>query len=220
MIPAIWNYFVGYAVGTAIAVIGLYIAFILPVYPALPAGRQLGRAAGVEPRQALQVDRHRSRSSGSRSSRSSSSFPLVQGRAPVEGRLQLGVHELHDPLVRGHRPRLRRLVGRSRRRTGSRARCAWAPRRSSSGWRRRQLGEFELPTEAVRVAESSSRSMRGAPRRRPSSFRPRAPRGTPARRPFARSRSKCSARVGREVEVELRDGAPARRPTSPRGSRT
>jgi amino acid transporter len=31
MIPAIWNYFVGYAVGTAIAVIGLYIAFILPV---------------------------------------------------------------------------------------------------------------------------------------------------------------------------------------------
>ena len=32
MIPAIWNYFVGYAVGTAIAVIGLYIAFIIPVY--------------------------------------------------------------------------------------------------------------------------------------------------------------------------------------------
>jgi amino acid transporter len=32
MIPAIWNYFVGYAVGTAIAVIGLYIAFILPVW--------------------------------------------------------------------------------------------------------------------------------------------------------------------------------------------
>jgi amino acid transporter len=32
MVPAIWNYFVGYAVGTAIAVIGLYIAFILPVY--------------------------------------------------------------------------------------------------------------------------------------------------------------------------------------------
>jgi amino acid transporter len=32
MIPAVWNYFVGYAVGTAIAVIGLYIAFILPVF--------------------------------------------------------------------------------------------------------------------------------------------------------------------------------------------
>jgi amino acid transporter len=32
MIPAVWNYFIGYAVGTAIAVIGLYVAFILPVY--------------------------------------------------------------------------------------------------------------------------------------------------------------------------------------------
>src|SRR5688572_399855 len=31
MVPAIWNYLVGYAAGTAIAVIGLYIAFILPV---------------------------------------------------------------------------------------------------------------------------------------------------------------------------------------------
>ena len=32
MIPAVWNFFVGYAVGTAIAVIGLYVAFILPVW--------------------------------------------------------------------------------------------------------------------------------------------------------------------------------------------
>ena len=32
MIPAIWNYLVGYAAGTAIAVIGLYIAFVIPVY--------------------------------------------------------------------------------------------------------------------------------------------------------------------------------------------
>ncbi len=31
MIPAIWNYLVGYYVGTGIAVVGLYIAFILPV---------------------------------------------------------------------------------------------------------------------------------------------------------------------------------------------
>ena len=31
MIPAIWNYLVGYLVGTGIAVIGLYVAFILPV---------------------------------------------------------------------------------------------------------------------------------------------------------------------------------------------
>ncbi|HLM93249.1 MAG TPA: amino acid permease [Gaiellaceae bacterium] len=32
MIPSVWNYLVGYFAGTAIAVIGLYIAFILPVY--------------------------------------------------------------------------------------------------------------------------------------------------------------------------------------------
>jgi amino acid transporter len=32
MVPAIWNYFVGYAVGTAISVIGLYIAFVIPIY--------------------------------------------------------------------------------------------------------------------------------------------------------------------------------------------
>jgi amino acid transporter len=32
MVPAIWNYLVGYGVGTAIAVIGLYIALVLPVY--------------------------------------------------------------------------------------------------------------------------------------------------------------------------------------------
>jgi amino acid transporter len=38
MIPAIWNYLVGYAVGTAISVIGLYIAFILPVVLRLRLG--------------------------------------------------------------------------------------------------------------------------------------------------------------------------------------
>ena len=38
MIPAVWNYFVGYAVGTAIAVIGLYIAFVIPVYLRLRKG--------------------------------------------------------------------------------------------------------------------------------------------------------------------------------------
>lgn len=38
MVPAIWNYLVGYGVGTAIAVIGLYIAFVLPVYLRLRQG--------------------------------------------------------------------------------------------------------------------------------------------------------------------------------------
>jgi amino acid transporter len=38
MIPAVWNYLVGYGVGTAIAVIGLYIAFVIPVYLRLRKG--------------------------------------------------------------------------------------------------------------------------------------------------------------------------------------
>jgi amino acid transporter len=38
MIPAVWNYLVGYAAGTAISVIGLYIAFILPVFLRLRLG--------------------------------------------------------------------------------------------------------------------------------------------------------------------------------------
>src|SRR5918999_1007455 len=38
MIPAVWNYLVGYAAGTAISVIGLYIAFILPVILRLRLG--------------------------------------------------------------------------------------------------------------------------------------------------------------------------------------
>jgi amino acid transporter len=38
MIPAVWNYLVGYFVGTAIAVIGLYIAFVIPVYLRLRKG--------------------------------------------------------------------------------------------------------------------------------------------------------------------------------------
>ena len=42
MVPAVWNYLVGYFVGTAISVIGLYIAFMIPVLPALEEGRQLG----------------------------------------------------------------------------------------------------------------------------------------------------------------------------------
>ena len=38
MVPAYWNYLVGYLVGTGIAVIGLYVAFILPVILRLRMG--------------------------------------------------------------------------------------------------------------------------------------------------------------------------------------
>src|SRR5215831_17289102 len=45
MVPAIWNYLVGYAAGTAIAVIGLYIAFVLPVFLRLRLGDRFQRGA-------------------------------------------------------------------------------------------------------------------------------------------------------------------------------
>jgi hypothetical protein len=45
MVPAIWNYLVGYAAGTAIAVIGLYIAFVLPVVLRLRLGDRFQHGA-------------------------------------------------------------------------------------------------------------------------------------------------------------------------------
>jgi len=45
MIPTLWNAFVGYAVGTSVAVIGLYIAFVLPIILRLRAGESFERGA-------------------------------------------------------------------------------------------------------------------------------------------------------------------------------
>jgi len=45
MIPTLWNGIVGYAVGTSIAVIGLYIAFMLPIILRLRAGEKFERSA-------------------------------------------------------------------------------------------------------------------------------------------------------------------------------
>jgi amino acid transporter len=45
LIPTLWNAFVGYAVGTQIAVIGLYIAFVLPIILRLRAGESFERGA-------------------------------------------------------------------------------------------------------------------------------------------------------------------------------
>ena len=108
MIPAIWNYLVGYGVGTAIAVIGLYIAFVIPVYlrfrmhdEFVPGAWSLGRhykwidllsLAWVALITILFI------------------FPLYKAGAPVGGRLHVGADELHGAVVRGDRSRLRRLV--------------------------------------------------------------------------------------------------------------
>jgi hypothetical protein len=45
MIPTLWNGIVGYAVGTSVAVIGLYIAFMLPIILRLRAGERFERGA-------------------------------------------------------------------------------------------------------------------------------------------------------------------------------
>jgi len=45
MIPTLWNGIVGYAVGTSVAVIGLYIAFMLPIILRLRAGEAFERSA-------------------------------------------------------------------------------------------------------------------------------------------------------------------------------
>ena len=56
MLPTLWNSFIGYSSGRAIAVIGLYIAFILPVILRYRMKRRV-RARRLDARQALQVDR-------------------------------------------------------------------------------------------------------------------------------------------------------------------
>ena len=50
MMPTLCNFFIGYYVGTGIAVIGLYIAFILPVILRFRHGGRV-RARGLDARQ-------------------------------------------------------------------------------------------------------------------------------------------------------------------------
>ena len=80
MVPAIWNYLVGYAAGTAIAVIGLYIAFILPVFLRLRLGDKFEHGAWSLGKHYKWINS--SRSSGSRSSRSCSCMPLFYDGLP------------------------------------------------------------------------------------------------------------------------------------------
>ena len=46
VLPALWNS-TAYAAATAIAVIGLYVAYVMPVYPAVARSRLRGRARGI-----------------------------------------------------------------------------------------------------------------------------------------------------------------------------
>ena len=70
MLPTLYNFFIGYYVGTGIAVIGLYIAFILPVI--LRYRMKDAFEPGAWSSGSTTDGSTRSRSCGSSSSRSSS----------------------------------------------------------------------------------------------------------------------------------------------------
>jgi hypothetical protein len=184
MIPAVWNYFVGYAVGHRDRGDGLYIAFVIPVYLRWRKGDSWD-----EPRRGASA----STTSGSTRSRSLGRLitiifliPLYKvglpGRTASTGRFTnytilwfagigsssaaggaLGEHWFKGPVRMGTEEELERME-------------------------EEQLGQFGLPTE-----DASARCSRsgGAPLGAPPRFTPRAPPRT-RRLGRPRSRSKCS----------------------------
>ena len=164
MVPAIWNYLVGYAAGTAIAVIGLYIAFVLPVFLRLRLGDRFEHGAWSLGRHYKWIDVDRAPLGGV--DRGPLQPAALLRRAAVVAELLVDADELHDPLVHRDRPLLRRLVGRlgpqlvqgpgaDGHRGGAR------PARGAAG------GAFVLPadTSSRRLARSSREGRRvGAPR--------------------------------------------------------
>ncbi len=117
--------------------------------PPAPARRQV-RARRVEPRPPLQVDRlDRDRLGGDR--HGPVLHAAVLRRAAVVGQLPVDAHELHGALVRRASASASAAGGCCRPTSGSRARCGWAPRKSSSCWRRsRRTSSCFRPTPATR----------------------------------------------------------------------
>ena len=146
MVPAIWNYFVGYAVGTAIAVIGLYIAFVLPVFLRLRLGRQL---------------RARRRGASARTTSGSTSIsilwvafisilfllPLLHVGVPWDDDFDWEFDELHDPLVRGASVSSSAAGGSLSANNWFKGPVRMGTEEELSASRSEQLGEFALPTE-------------------------------------------------------------------------
>ena len=135
MLPTLYNFFIGYYVGTGHRG-DRPLHRVHPARdPALPDEGRV-RAGRLDARQALQVDRpdrdrlgllHRDRLPDA----------AVLDQRAVEGRLHVGGGELRAAPRRRSAAPVRRLVDPLRQQAGSRARSEWAPRRSSSGWRRR-----------------------------------------------------------------------------------
>ena len=149
LLPTWWNNLAGYYVGTSVGTTGLYIAFILPVILRFRPGDEL-RARRLEPRQALQVDQPRSRSLWV-------VFISVVFMLPTAPAASRGTRPGTgtSPTTRRSRSAARSCSsaagGCSRRTSGSRARCGWAPTRSSKPSRRsRRSSSCSRPTRPTR----------------------------------------------------------------------
>ena len=163
MVPAIWNYLVGYAAGTAIAVIGLYIAFAIPVYLRLRHGDKFEHGA-------WSLGRHYKWLGWVSIVWVAFitvlfSLPMYKDGLPWSANFYW---TLTNYTVSGSQASASWSAagGSCRLANGSRARCGWAPRKSSSSWRRsRRASSCSPPTPATRLrvlCEGRSPERRGS----------------------------------------------------------
>ena len=131
MIPTLKNAFVGYAVGTSIAVIGLYIAFAIPIYLRVRAGEKFERGAWHLGRHYRWIDWV---------AVIWIAFicivfmlPFAKVGIPGNDGLHLGLRELHAASPSARHSCSSAAGTYCPPRSGSRARCVRATRASSSG---------------------------------------------------------------------------------------
>ena len=177
-LPALWYGYVGYAASTAVAVIGLYIAFVLPIILRLRAGDKFERGAW-QPRPALQVDRlgrdpldrvhlrifmlpRLRTTAGSRGTPGSTgtlfnyTLVMVGGRVRPLRRLvrALGQELVQGPDPAGHRGGARADRGRLRRRSADRDRTGLAASRQRND--RAPKGAPRVPERRVSSGTSAN----------------------------------------------------------------
>ena len=159
MVPAIWNYLVGYAAGTAIAVIGLYIAFVIPVYLRFRLGDRFGDRS-LEPRPPLQVDRHRVAALGG-PDHDPLRVPPVESGLPWEPDFSWELTNYTIPWFGGIGLFFGGLVVHLRQELVQ-GPARWAPRRSSSGWRKSSSGSSSCRPRQARRTRSGSDPLPGS----------------------------------------------------------
>ena len=160
MVPAIWNYLVGYLVGTGIAVIGLYVAFILPVILRYRLRDQFEPGAWTLGRHYKWIDLI----AIVWVALITVIFLLPPYKTSIpgaEGSTWEAVN--YAPILVGGALRSSAAGTCSRRSTGSRAPCGWAPRRSSRR-SRRQFEAGSTPSARGLVARDPTRAAGLRPR--------------------------------------------------------